>query len=49
MRRASLKDVATHAGVGLGTASRVINGNGNVKPVTKEKVLKAIRELIQKL
>ncbi len=45
MRRASLKDVATHAGVGLGTASRVINGNGNVKPVTKEKVLKAIREL----
>ena len=45
MRRASLKDVAARAGVGLGTASRVINGNGNVKPVTREKVLKAIKEL----
>lgn len=45
MKRASLKDVATRAGVGLGTASRVINGNRNVKPVTREKVLKAIEEL----
>lgn len=45
MRRASLKDVAARAGVGLGTASRVINGNGNVKPGTREKVLKAVKEL----
>lgn len=45
MKRASLKDVAARAGVGLGTASRVINGNRNVKPQTREKVLEAIEEL----
>lgn len=45
MRRASLKDVAARAGVGLGTASRVMNGNGNVKPITREKVLEAVKEL----
>lgn len=45
MRRASLKDVAARAGVGLGTASRVINGSRSVKPITREKVLKAIQEL----
>ncbi len=45
MRRASLKDVAARAGVGLGTASRVMNGSKNVKPITREKVLKAVEEL----
>jgi LacI family transcriptional regulator len=42
---ASIKDVAKLAGVGLGTASRVINNKGSVKPTTREKVLRAIREL----
>ncbi len=42
---ASIKDVAKLAGVGLGTASRVINNKGSVKPETREKVLRAIREL----
>jgi len=45
MKRASLKDVAARAGVGLGTASRVINGNRNVKPINQERVLRAIKEL----
>lgn len=42
---ASIKDVAKLAGVGLGTASRVINNKGSVKPETREKVLRAIKEL----
>lgn len=45
IKRASLKDVALLAGVGLGTASRVINGSNNVKPSTKQRVETAIREL----
>jgi len=42
---ASIKDVAKLAGVGLGTASRVINNKGSVKPETRERVLRAIKEL----
>lgn len=41
----SLLDVARHAHVGAGTVSRVINGSGYVSEATKEKVLKAIKEL----
>ena len=42
---ATIKDVARLAGVGLGTASRVISGKGSVSPATLEKVRKAIDEL----
>ena len=42
---ATIKDVARLAGVGLGTASRAINGSGPVSPATLERVQKAIEEL----
>lgn len=42
---ATIKDVARLAGVGLGTASRVVSGKGSVSPATLEKVRKAIDEL----
>ncbi|QYF92774.1 LacI family DNA-binding transcriptional regulator [Massilia sp. PAMC28688] len=42
---ATLKDVAQLAGVGLGTASRVVSGKGAVSPKTLERVRKAIAEL----
>ncbi|MBP5873164.1 LacI family transcriptional regulator [Streptomyces sp. LBUM 1485] len=37
--------VATLAGVGRGTASRVINGSGNVSPAARTAVMEAVREL----
>jgi LacI family transcriptional regulator len=42
---ANIKDVARLAGVGLGTASRVISGKGSVSPATVLRVRKAIDEL----
>lgn len=42
---ATIKDVARLAGVGLGTASRVISGKGSVSQATQEKVRKAVEEL----
>ena len=42
---ATIKDVARLAGVGLGTASRVISGKGSVSQATMEKVRQAIEEL----
>ncbi len=42
---ANIKDVARLAGVGLGTASRVVSGKGSVSLATQEKVRKAIEEL----
>ena len=42
---ATLKDVAQRAGVGLGTASRVVSGKGAVSPKTLARVQKAIEEL----
>jgi len=41
----TIKDVATRAGVALGTVSRVINGYPDVNPRLREHVEKAIREL----
>jgi LacI family transcriptional regulator len=42
---ATIKDVARLAGVGLGTASRVISGKGSVSQTSIDKVRKAIEEL----
>ena len=42
---ATIADVAKHAGVGLGTVSRVLNGSPKVRPSTRERVLAAIDEL----
>ncbi len=42
---ATIKDVARLAGVGLGTASRVVSGKGSVSPATLERVRAAIEQL----
>ncbi|MBB6081594.1 LacI family DNA-binding transcriptional regulator [Streptomyces paradoxus] len=44
-RPASIRDVATAAGVSYQTVSRVINGHPSVRPATRERVLAAIEEL----
>ncbi|GHA03814.1 LacI family DNA-binding transcriptional regulator [Streptomyces echinoruber] len=44
-RRATLDAVAARAGVGRGTASRVINGSDQVSQTAREAVLRAVREL----
>lgn len=41
----TIKDVAKHAGVGIGTVSRVLNGGNSVRESTKEKVEEAIKAL----
>jgi LacI family transcriptional regulator len=41
----TIKDVARLAGVGVGTASRVVSGRGSVAAATAERVRKAIAEL----
>ncbi len=43
--RPTLEDVAARAGVGRGTASRVINGSPRVRPATREAVERAVAEL----
>jgi DNA-binding LacI/PurR family transcriptional regulator len=42
---ATIADVAKHAGVGLATVSRVINGSSQVRDATRERVLSAIELL----
>ncbi len=42
---ATIKDVASLAGVSAMTVSRVLNAEPNVRPATRERVLEAIREL----
>jgi LacI family transcriptional regulator len=44
-RRATIRDVASRAGVSHQTVSRVINGSSSVTESTRERVLAAIREL----
>ena len=41
----TIKNVAKHAGVSTATVSRVINGQGYIRPATAERVRKAIAEL----
>lgn len=45
--RASIRDVAAHAGVSLSTVSRVLTdqSENHMRPETRERVLRAIREL----
>jgi DNA-binding LacI/PurR family transcriptional regulator len=43
---ASLREVARRAGVSVATASRVANGSFAVKPATRERVERAMRELL---
>jgi LacI family transcriptional regulator len=45
MIRATLEDVAAHAGVSIKTVSRVVNKEPNVRQSTMDKVSKAIAEL----
>jgi LacI family transcriptional regulator len=42
---ATIYDVAREAGVSMATVSRVMNGNPNVKPATRQKVLNAMEML----
>ncbi|WP_088005538.1 catabolite control protein A [Indiicoccus explosivorum] len=41
----TIYDVAREANVSMATVSRVVNGNTNVKPATRKKVLRVIEEL----
>lgn len=41
----TIYDVAREANVSMATVSRVVNGNPNVKPTTRKKVLEAIEQL----
>src|SRR6478736_9432411 len=41
----TIADVATRAGVGVATVSRVLNSRSNVRPATRVKVLEAIEAL----
>lgn len=43
--RATIRDVAREAGVSVASVSRVINGHGNVREDTRQKILAAIRSL----
>lgn len=44
-KRPSIEEVAKEAGVSIATVSRVLNDFPNVKPSTKEKILKTIKKL----
>src|ERR1700750_1717658 len=45
VRRPTMKDVASRAGVALKTVSRVVNGEPGVTPETAKRVLGAIQDL----
>ena len=44
-RGATIREVARRAGVSIKTVSRVVNNEPNVRPETRERVQKAVREL----
>ena len=41
----SIRDVAKHAGVGVATVSRALNGSGYVAPETMQRIMDSVREL----
>ena len=43
--RATIRDVASAAGVSIATVSRVLNGRADVAPKTREAVMKAVRDV----
>ncbi len=43
--RATIRDVAALAGVSIGTASKALNGQGKLRPETRDRVAAAAREL----
>src|SRR5437588_31847 len=45
MRRVTIRDVAAHAGVSIGTASKALNGQGKLRAETRQRVAAAAREL----
>ena len=45
MRRATIRDVATEAGVSIGTASKALNGQGKLRAETRERVAEAAQRL----
>lgn len=45
MAKPTIQDVAQQAGVGVGTVSRVLNNHPSVRPVTRERILRAMEEL----
>jgi DNA-binding LacI/PurR family transcriptional regulator len=45
-KSATLRDVAERAGVSVATASRVVSGSAAVRPATRDRVERAIRELL---
>jgi DNA-binding LacI/PurR family transcriptional regulator len=45
-KTASLRDVADRAGVSVATASRVASGSASVRPETRERVERAMRDLL---
>lgn len=49
MRKITIKDVAKHAGVSIGTVSKVMNNKGYASSKTREIVLKAVDELSYKV
>lgn len=45
MARATIKEIAAHAGVSVGTASRALSGNGSVAQATRDKILRSAAAL----
>ena len=45
VRGATIREVAEHAGVSIKTVSRVVNNEPNVRPATRERVMKAVSAL----
>lgn len=45
MRNVTIADVARHAGVGVGTVSRVFNGSGNVSSSMRDRILESAKAL----
>src|SRR5204863_8789238 len=45
MRRVTIRDVAAEAGVSIGTASKALNGQGKLRPETRERVAEVAQRL----